>query len=633
MNQLINLKRRLLYAFDNSISRGTGSIIVWIFLVFSGTIFSMALLVWLAESSSGNSLSEQSWIFVETVLGYFKYQPNRNGFYIYSFATFILFATSVLLSGALIGAITNGLRDKLAELRHGHSNIIESGHTVILGWSPNVFTIISELLIANQNQKKSSIVILGTPSRLEMSKEIDRHFGKKCRTKILCRQGDRRILNDLAQLSLETSKSIIINPYTIFPGDIVKSLLAVINGKVRKDKVYHVVAAVDNHELFKTCEIIGKNEVEVVHASDFFGRLEAQTCRQAGLPYVYTELLNFAGDEIYFQLETKLYGKTYGEILNLYHNSAIIGLCTETNKILLNPDSATEIREGFKIIAISEDDDTINLDDNRDILIDDRAINSGNMARADPEHYLILGWNSTTLGMLNNLDDYVVPGSSVEILYSDDMNLSGETNKFKKLKVNSRSLKFHSRSNLDRIDFSKFRAVIIQGNEDIGIENSDTLTMSLLINLRDIRDNVDFSFAILTELFDGNNQNIVKSVQSDDFIISDIIINSAVVQISENKLLAEVFKELFKSDGSEIYLKPAENYIREGVGEVNFFTVIESALRKKETAIGYRLSQYSGVKSRFVGNKEMTFGVILNPEKNQNITLSRGDSIIVLSEN
>jgi ion channel POLLUX/CASTOR len=155
----------------------------------------------------------------------------------------------------------------------------------------------------------------------------------------------------------------------------------------------------------------------------------------------------------------------------------------------------------------------------------------------------------------------------------------------------------------------------------------------LLINLRDIRDNVDFSFSILTELFDGNNQDIVKSAQSDDFIISDIIINSAVVQIAENKLLAEVFKELFKSDGSEIYLKSAENYIREGVEEVNFFTIIESALRKKETAIGYRLSQYSGVKSRFVGNKEMTFGVILNPEKNQNITLSRGDSIIVLSEN
>ncbi|MBI5829315.1 MAG: hypothetical protein HZB20_07185, partial [Chloroflexi bacterium] len=44
---------------------------------------------------------------------------------------------------ALIGIINNGIEDKLDELRKGRSNVIESGHTVILGWSPQVFSIIS----------------------------------------------------------------------------------------------------------------------------------------------------------------------------------------------------------------------------------------------------------------------------------------------------------------------------------------------------------------------------------------------------------------------------------------------------------------------------------------------------------
>ena len=32
---------------------------------------------------------------------------------------------------------------------------------------------------------------------------------------------------------------------------------------------------------------------------NFLARLEAQTCRQHGLPLIYEEILNFAGDEIY----------------------------------------------------------------------------------------------------------------------------------------------------------------------------------------------------------------------------------------------------------------------------------------------------------------------------------------------
>lgn len=592
----------------------------------------MSALVWLAGSSPENSFSEQIWIFLESVLVFFQYQPNNNGYYIYSFATFILFVTSVLLSGALIGAITNGLSDKLAELRHGHSSIIESGHTVILGWSPNVYTIVSELLIANENQKKCKVVILGLPARAEMVKDIYKHFGKTGGAKIICRQGDRRNLNDLSQLSLNTAKSIIINPYTSFSGDIVKSLLAVINGKLQKDKAYHVVTAVDDYELFETCKIIGKDEVEVVYASDFFARLEAQTCRQEGLPYVYAELLNYSGDEIYSQLEPSLYGKSYGDILPLYNDSSIIGLCTETNQIFLNPDRGMEIREGFKVIAISEDDDTIKLSNNKINKIYFDAIVTKNVIEEDPEHYLILGCNSNTLEMLRNLSDYVSPGSSVEILQSEKIKINVNTDNFGNLKVISRSQNFHSRKTLDSIDFQKYKSIIIQGSQDIDIELSDTLTMSLLINLRDIRDKSALRFGILTELFDGNNQDIVKSLKSDDFIVSDIIINSAVVQISEDKMLATVFEELFKPEGSEIYLKPANNYIIEG-NTVNFFTVLESALRKKETAIGYRLSQYSGVKSRFVGNKEMTFGVIINPEKNRKVTLSREDFVIVLSEN
>ena len=65
---------------------------------------------------------------------------------------------------------------------------------------------------------------------------------------------------------------------------------------------------------------------------------------------------------------------------------------------------------------------------------------------------------------------------------------------------------------------------------------------------------------------------------------------------------------------------------------VNFYTVLESAQRRNETALGYRLYRFSKLNSHLVGGKEMTYGVILNPDKTQSIEFSKEDSVIVLSE-
>jgi len=629
MTRITYFKNRLIYAIDNSISRGTGSIILWLTILLSLVVMTLVIVVWLSGASPENSFSEQIWSFTKRVL---KYRSMETQNLIYNISAFILFLTSLFISGALIGALTNGLSDKLAKLREGHSNVMESGHTVILGWSPQIYSIISELVIANENQKKGIIIILGDPAKSEMMKGIQKNIGETGKTKIICRQGDRRSPNDLRQVSLDTAKSIIINQHINNPGDVPKCLLAIINNATRKVGKFHIVAVVDSQEEYQICQLIGKDEVEVIHASDFLARLEAQTCRQSGLPHVYTELLNFSGDEIYFQLEPELYGKTYREILTLYSNSAIIGLCSADNEILINPYSEIEVKENFKIIAISEDDDTIKLAIDKNIEIDAEAINEQSITEFSAENYLILGWNSNTIEMLENLDNYVFPGSSVEIITLEKYFDRAKKIELDNMQVTVRALNFNLRKNLETIDFLKFRSVILQGDDSLPSEEADTLTISSLIHLRDIRKNINYKFSILSELFIGNNRDLVRSSESDDFIISENIISSAVTQVSENKILSNVFRELFKPEGSEIYIKPVENYVFFD-NEINFYTIIESALRRHETAIGYRLHQYAEVKSSFVGKKEMNFGVILNPDKNLKIKFSKGDSVIVLSEN
>ncbi|MBN2200865.1 potassium transporter TrkA, partial [bacterium] len=74
----------------------------------------------------------------------------------------------------------------------------------------------------------------------------------------------------------------------------------------------------------------------------------------------------------------------------------------------------------------------------------------------------------------------------------------------------------------------------------------------------------------------------------------------------------------------ELYLKPAAGYVTPGV-EVNFYTVVESACRRHEIAVGYR-------RAADMNSAEKKYGVVLNPKKSELVAFSASDCIIVLAE-
>ena len=97
-----------------------------------------------------------------------------------------------------------------------------------------------------------------------------------------------------------------------------------------------------------------------------------------------------------------------------------------------------------------------------------------------------------------------------------------------------------------------------------------------------------------------------------------------MAQVSENKHLNAVFNDLFDSEGSEIYLKPARDYVTSGQ-PLNFYTVVEAARRRGEIAIGYRQITNAN-------NSAEQYGVVINPKKSQMMTFASEDRIIVVSE-
>jgi hypothetical protein len=106
--------------------------------------------------------------------------------------------------------------------------------------------------------------------------------------------------------------------------------------------------------------------------------------------------------------------------------------------------------------------------------------------------------------------------------------------------------------------------------------------------------------------------------------VSDKLISLLMSQVSENKYLMRVFEDLFDTDGSEIYLKPIGDYVKPGES-MDFYTVLESAKRRGQTAIGYRLASLAHDSTK-------AYGINCNPVKNKSLTFTADDKLIVLAE-
>jgi hypothetical protein len=143
-----------------------------------------------------------------------------------------------------------------------------------------------------------------------------------------------------------------------------------------------------------------------------------------------------------------------------------------------------------------------------------------------------------------------------------------------------------------------------------------------LLHLRDLAEKQGTRSSIVSEMLDPRNRELAEVARADDFIIGDKLVSQLLAQLSENPEL--VLDDLFDASGAEIYLRPANHYVREGV-PVSFYTVLESAKRRGEVAIGYRLIAEQAT-------DKQAHGAHLNPLKTNKITFSAGDKIIVLAQ-
>ncbi len=643
-----SFRQKFQYRFDNLMSRGTPAMVGMLFLLslivvfIAGAVISIAGFAQEGETAR-LSFGEAVWESLMRTLD----SGTMGGDTGAGFRVVMLFVTlgGIFVVSALIGVLSNGLEDQMERLRKGRSQVLENNHTLVLGWSAQVFTVLNELMIANENQNNARIVVLSDKDKVEMEDEVRERVQVRGKTRIICRNGSPIDPNDIEIASPHQAKSIIVlPPENEDPDtDVIKTVLAITHNPNRRAEKYHIVTQIRHAKNLDVLKIAGASDnVQAVLTGDLIARVVAQTSRQSGLSVVYTELMDFSGDEIYFKNEPALEGKTFGEALLAYEDSCLMGILKADGTIQLSPAMDTRIESGDHVFALSADDDTLRLSDTSTlrqaqdnaslsaslIPIDEALIrSSGRPLKPQPEKCLILGWNRSGTTIVHELDNYVPAGSQVTVVadvYNIEKQIRAQGGKLKNQRLTVMEGETTDRDLLNKLRVEDYDHVIVLAYNTLEPQEADAKTLVTLLHLRDMAEKDETPFSIVSEMLDLRNRELAEATKVDDFIVSEHLVSLMMSQLSENAELFDVFTDIFDPEGAEIYLKPIGDYVATGQ-PVNFYTVTEAARRRGEMALGYRIESESSDSGK-------AYGVHTNPKKSLQVMFATEDKVIVIAE-
>jgi len=237
-----------------------------------------------------------------------------------------------------------------------------------------------------------------------------------------------------------------------------------------------------------------------------------------------------------------------------------------------------------------------------------------------PQRILMVGWSPLAPRVLQELDDFLTPGSRLSIVVDPtlidpvdiplDLNLVNSTFQVQAMTGGVELL--GELLGEDRFD----QGILLGYRKGIAPADADARTLLTLMALRqqwpkgsppEVR--------LVAEVLDQRNVHIAQMAGVDDFIVSDQLASLMLAQLSERAELRDVFDELFDAEGASIVLRPAGRFAPGG--SATFAEVVAAGNHFGESALGYRRAA-DGV-------------VVLNPAKSERLRLGAADEVVVVT--
>lgn len=624
------LSARLRYYFDNTMSRGTPALVAWLFAATVVLVLFFAVLeIVFGLRSDGIGFWPETFQGLMHALDPGTVAGDQ-GSWRFLITMLVLTIAGLFITSALIGVIAAGIDARLADLRRGRSVVLETDHTVLLGWSDSIFTVINELTIANESRRRPVIAVLADGDKVELEEQIRAKIPRLRGSRIVVRSGSPSDPDDLMMVSPQTARSIVVLSSDA-PGGaadepdrmVIKTLLALRSMDLDAAGP-RIVAQLREPANLEVARMIGRDRPGRLSLIDIRGtgaKLLVQTARQSGAAAVYRELFDYDGDEIYFLAAHAFQQSTYRDALLAFETVSVIGVA-EGDQIWLNPAPDTLIGDRA-LVVVAEDDSILGSAAPSSATVAEAVIVDRPAEQPQPSHVVLLGWNERAPLIVQELDRYAGPGSTLTAVvgYGNPRLASTERMHIEVVQASTtdRGVLEEHLGGERAVD----QVVVLGYSDELDAESADATTLITLLHVRDILARSSRAVLVVSEMMDDRNRALAAVADIDDVVVSGELVSLLMTQVAEDARIEPVFQDLLSAEGSEVYLRPAEWYVEAG-RDVNWATVVAAASRRGESAIGFS--------SRRLADPGSRIGVVVNPPKSETFAVEPGDRVIVLSE-
>ena len=653
MSENVTLGDKLRYKIDTFLGKGSKALFVALTVAFLISFFligGLRLVTWMMDyavnGSESHSFFQGLWFTWLQLTDPGNMAQDNTTFGGYKIIAMIAGMTGVVIFSALIAFLTTALDQAIDNLKKGHSRVLESGHTLLIGWGPRVTEILAELVEANESENDPVVVILAEEEKEDMDEFLRENWTDRRNLRVVTRSGPTASLASLDKVAAKKAQAAIVLATSGEAGSdedkltsdalVIKTVLA-ITAAVGEETEINIVAEVFDPRNRDVVKDISPDRISVIDAQEILAKIMVQTSRTSGLSVVYAELLSFAGCEMYFHGD-KWGGINFGDLQFRFPDGVPIGIRKADGAIEMRTDPDYVMQDDDEILIIADDDSTI---DFRPKAVATPKEMEMPVKRIQPEkeRMLLLGWSPKAPILISEYSEYVLEGSEVHVVLPEApefvtdalAELNGELENAGCQLITKDPL---SSEDLAEIDPFSFNTVIIlpqKPAEELSPERVDSETIIVLLHLRKLLKEAvaqgrEITTKIITEVLDSRNQELISRAGVNDFIISNRMVSMVFAQISNEPDIQLVYDDLFQEDGSEIYVKPAWLYFDQLPVTCSFADLMHH-VRKRDTeiCIGWKCGaeQEDG---------EKNYGVTLIPLKDTMITLTAEDGLVVVAE-
>jgi len=636
-------REKMRYKMENFMAKGGKSIFLSLMVLFvvsfTAVLLIKAIILFIATGDAGKTLTDV-WIILMQLMdpGTVAGAQGADMRIVGMVATLL----GVVIFSMLIAFITTQLEALIYTFRKGQSKVLESGHTIILGWDDRVTDIIKALINANESVKKAGVVILAQHDKELMDDHILKQIPDSMTTKIVTRNGAPMSLTELKRINaMEAKSAIILASCSDNAGEeekessdtrTMKTIMALIACQDGDSQV-PIISEIFSEEKRGMVQYFESDHILSLDSWDILGKLMVQTSLTSGLEIVYNEMLSFDGCEVYFT-QDEWEGKLFYDLAFHYQDGVPLGIFKQDKSLLIRPPADTKMEKDDQILILAQDDSTIQFKKNPVIKGKDLPFT---LRRSDKmkKRILIIGWHEISSILIREYADYLEDGSEIDVIMRHPSEkISSKISSFQ-LDHSNLQINLHEANPFNLEELQSFRpysyqnVIILSQNEvELSPEKIDSDTLMILFLLRKIAkdtENKGHDTKVITQVLNSENQELITQTDVDDFIISNKLITMILAQLSEQPDIKKLYDDIFQEEGSEIYVKPATLYFDKLPISLSFADLMLQTNKREEICLGIRKGALSKKPAE-------NFGVVLDPPKNTVFEIGVDDFLVVLAE-